>query len=74
MAHVSPDRLVDPATRNASYNVLIEVDPISLASAGSPKLQAGMPAEVYIAGEERMPLMYLLEPVTDLLRRSARES
>lgn len=74
VTYVSPDRLVDPATRNASYNVLIEVDPISLVRAGSPKLQAGMPAEVYIAGEERTPLMYLLEPVTDLLRRSARES
>ena len=32
-----------------------------------------MPAEVYIDGEERTPLQYLLEPVTQVLRRAARE-
>ena len=37
------------------------------------KLQAGMPAEVYIRGEERTPLQYLAEPVTQVLRRAGRE-
>jgi hypothetical protein len=32
-----------------------------------------MPAEVYIKGEERTPLQYLAEPVTQVLRRAARE-
>ena len=32
-----------------------------------------MPAEVYIKGEERTPLQYLLEPVTQVLDRGARE-
>jgi multidrug efflux pump subunit AcrA (membrane-fusion protein) len=47
--------------------------PASLAQAGEIKLQAGMPAEVYIKGEERTPLQYLLEPVTQVLRRAGRE-
>jgi hypothetical protein len=38
------------------------------------KLQAGMPAEVYLRGEERTPLQYLVEPVTQVLRRAGRES
>ena len=37
------------------------------------KLQAGMPAEVYIQGDERTPLQYLLEPLTQVLRRAGRE-
>lgn len=74
VVYVSPDRLVDSASRNVSYNVLIEVAAKSLANAGSLKLQAGMPAEVYITGEERTLLIYLLEPIIDLLRRSARET
>ena len=37
------------------------------------RLQAGMPAEVYIKGEERTPLQYLVEPVTQMLQRAGRE-
>ena len=29
-----------------------------------------MPAEVYIKGEQRTPLQYLVEPVTQVLRRA----
>jgi hypothetical protein len=32
-----------------------------------------MPAEVFIQGEERTPLQYLVEPVTLLLHRAGRE-
>jgi hypothetical protein len=32
-----------------------------------------MPAEVYIKGEERTPLQYLVEPVSQVLRRAGRE-
>ena len=45
----------------------------SLARAGEVRLQAGMPADVYIKGEERTPLQYLVEPVTQVLRRAGRE-
>ena len=71
--YVSPDRLVDRATNQPYYVAMVEADAKSLAQSGEMKLQAGMPAEVYITGEERTPLQYLLEPVTQVLRRAGRE-
>jgi HlyD family type I secretion membrane fusion protein len=71
--YVAADRTLDRATSQAYYVVLVEVDPASIASAGDMKLQAGMPAEVYLKGEERTPLQYLAEPVTQVLRRAGRE-
>jgi epimerase transport system membrane fusion protein len=72
--YVSPDRVVDRATNQPPYYVaLVEAQPESLAKAGEIKLLAGMPAEVYIKGEERTPLQYLAEPVTQVLRHAGRE-
>ncbi|HSV79441.1 MAG TPA: HlyD family type I secretion periplasmic adaptor subunit [Ramlibacter sp.] len=71
--YISADRLLDRATNVPYYSVLVEADPSSLAKAGDMKLQAGMPAEVYIKGEERTPLQYLVEPVTQVMRHAARE-
>jgi len=71
--YVAPDRTLDRATNQAYYVALVEADASSLAHAGEVRLQAGMPAEVYIKGEERTPLQYLLEPITQVLRRGARE-
>jgi HlyD family secretion protein len=73
LVYVSADRRVDRATNVPYYTALVEADPASLASAGDLKLLAGMPAEIYIKGEERTPLQYLAEPVTQVLRRAARE-
>jgi epimerase transport system membrane fusion protein len=64
---------LDRATNQAYYVALVEADAASLAQAGALKLQAGMPAEVYINGEQRTPLQYLVEPVTQVLRRAGRE-
>lgn len=71
--YISADRLIDRASNLPYYAVLVEADPASLATAGDLKLLAGMPAEVYIKGEDRTPLQYLLEPVTQVLRHAARE-
>ena len=73
LVYVSADRLVDRATNVPYYTALVEADPASLASAGDLKLLAGMPAEIYLKGEERTPLEYLAEPVTQVLRRAGRE-
>ncbi len=72
--YVAPDRSVDRQTGQPYYVALIEAVPASLARAGEMKLQAGMPAEVFIKGEERTPLQYLIEPITQVLRRAGRES
>lgn len=71
--YVAADRSVDKATNQPYYVALVEADAASLAQAGEMKLQAGMPAEVFIKGEERTPLQYLVEPVTQVLRRAGRE-
>lgn len=71
--YVSADRLVDRNSNQAWYLVLIEADPASLKAAGQLALQAGMPAEVFIQGDQRTPLQYLAEPVTMVLNRAGRE-
>jgi HlyD family type I secretion membrane fusion protein len=71
--YVSPDRNVDRQTGLPYYTALIEADPRALAQAGNLHLQAGMPAEIYIKGEERTPLQYLAEPITQVMRRAGRE-
>ncbi len=71
--YVAPDRSVDKNSNQAFYVAQVEADPASLAQAGEMKLQAGMPAEVFINGEKRTPLQYLAEPVTEVLRRAGRE-
>jgi HlyD family type I secretion membrane fusion protein len=73
LVYVAGDRLVDPVTNAPYYMALIETDPASLKEAGDLKLLAGMPAEVYLKGEERTLLQYLLEPVTIAMRRAGRE-
>ena len=71
--YVAADRSVDRVNGSPYYVVLVEAEPDSLAKAQDIKLQAGMPAEVYIKGEERTPLEYLLEPVTQILHKAGRE-
>jgi HlyD family type I secretion membrane fusion protein len=71
--YVAADRSVDRATGQPYYVALVEADQASLGQADGVKLQAGMPAEVYIRGEQRTPLQYLLEPVTQVLRHAGRE-
>lgn len=72
--YVAADRQLDRASQQAYYTVLIEADAASLRKAGDLRLQAGMPAEAYIQGEERTVLQYLAEPLTLVLRRAGREN
>ena len=73
VTYVSADRLVDRASNMPYYSVLIHADADALQTAGDLKLQAGMPAEVYIEGTTVTPLQYLMEPITSVLRRAGRE-
>ncbi len=72
VAYVSGDRLVDSQTGAPYYIVHIDVPEKPLAESNL-KLQAGMPAEVFIRTEARTALDYLLAPVTSFLRRAMRE-
>ena len=70
--YVSGDRMVDPQNGQPFYVVHIDVPAEKLAE-GRMRLQAGMPAEVFIRTEDRSTFDYLLAPVTSYLRRSMRE-
>jgi hypothetical protein len=51
----------------------VRVTPEALAKAGDLKLQAGMPAELFIKTGARTALLYVLDPITGFLQRSLRE-
>ena len=67
---LSGDRLVDAENKSAYYMAHVAVSPASL---GELRMQAGMPAEVYVRTDSRTVLDYLLAPVTAYLRRAMRE-
>ena len=71
--YVSPDRVVEPQSGAAYYVAHVDVPEDALAAAGNLRMQAGMPAEVYIRTDTRTALDYLLAPVTAYLRRGMRE-
>ena len=71
--YVAADRMVEQQTGAAYYTAHIDVSAAALADAGNLKMQAGMPAEVYIRTDSRSALDYLLAPVTAYLRRGMRE-
>ncbi|HJV10507.1 MAG TPA: HlyD family type I secretion periplasmic adaptor subunit [Burkholderiales bacterium] len=72
VTYVSGDRLVEQQTGQPYYVVHIDV-PEKALGAANLKLQAGMPAEVFIRTDTRTALDYLLAPVTAYLRRAMRE-
>ena len=73
VTYVSGDRLVDRATNTPYYSVMILVDAATAPTAEDYRMQAGMPAEVYIEGTSQTPLQYLVEPLTSVIRRAGRE-
>ena len=70
--YVSADRLVEPQTGIPHYIAHIEVPAHKLLEAGL-RLQAGMPAEVFVRTDDRTALDYLAAPVTSYFRRAMRE-
>jgi HlyD family secretion protein len=74
VTYISADRLMDKASNAPYYSVLIVADAPSLAAAGSDfKLQAGMPAEVFIDGSTQTPLQYVTASITSAVRRAGRQ-
>ena len=70
--YISADRMVDRQSNAAFCVAHIEADASKLKKAGDLKLLAGMPVEVYIEGEQRTVLQYLMEPLL-VVRRAGRE-
>jgi HlyD family secretion protein len=74
VSRVSAERIIDEQTGAAHYNARVEVERSALVEIGDPRLTVGMPAEVIIVSRERTMLNYLLQPLTDALRRAGREA
>ena len=60
---------MNPSLPYYGVTILVDHDPYAAAAL---KVQAGMPAEVYIEGATQTPVQYLLEPITTTLRKAAR--
>ena len=71
--YVSADRMVDTQSGAPYYVVHVDVAARALEEAGNLRMQAGMPAEVYIRTDSRTAFDYLVAPVTAYLRRGMRE-
>jgi len=71
--YVSADRMLDTQTGAPYYVVHVDVPARALEEAGNLRMQAGMPAEVYIRTDSRSAFDYLFAPVTVYLRRGMRE-
>ncbi|WKB52229.1 HlyD family type I secretion periplasmic adaptor subunit [Eleftheria terrae] len=70
---VAPDAQQDPQTRQSWYSAQVEVAAEELARHPQLRLQAGMPAEVFITTPPRSLLQYLAQPLGLFARRALRE-
>ena len=73
ITHVSADLTRDEARDISYYNVLLELTDLHSKSLGDVFLLPGMPADVFIATEQRTVLSYLVKPLTDQFQRAFRE-
>lgn len=74
VTYVSADRLIDRASNLPYYSAMILADSDSVQAAGAElKLQAGMPAEVYIEGSTQTPLQYLTAPIINTVRKAGKQ-
>lgn len=74
LSRVSPDTLVDQATRVPYYRAEVTIPPEQVAKLKGLELIPGMPAEVYIQTGERSPMAYLVKPLSDYFIRAFREN
>ncbi|MCD6043377.1 MAG: HlyD family secretion protein [Burkholderiales bacterium] len=70
---VSPDRVTKPESGESWFTATVEVDAGMLNSHPQLRLQAGMPAELYVTTPERTVLEYLVKPLGAFASRAMRE-
>jgi multidrug efflux pump subunit AcrA (membrane-fusion protein) len=71
---VSADRVTQAETGKAWFDVTVEVDAQAVAQhAPALRLQAGMPAELYVTTGERTLVEYLVKPLRSFSQRALRE-
>lgn len=70
---VSPDAIRDEQSGESYFSARIGIDAEELSKLEGVALLAGMPVEIFIRAGERSLLDYLLQPLSDSLRRAFRE-
>ena len=70
---VSADRVTNAASGESWFVATVEIDSASLASQPHIRLQAGMPAELFITTPERTLIEYLGKPLSVFASRAMRE-
>jgi hypothetical protein len=70
---LSPDRLTKADGTDAWFVATIEIEAARLGELPDLRLQAGMPAEVFVATPARTLLEYLAKPLGIFASRSLRE-
>ena len=71
---VSADRIIDEKTGMVYYQARVTIDKGQIARWGGKELFPGMPVEVMITTGDTTLLNYLVQPITDLIRRGFTES
>jgi len=72
--HVSADTSQEMRDAPPTFAVRLRLSADELDKLGDLTLKPGMPAEVFIQTRTRTPLSYLLQPLSDQIARSFRES
>ncbi len=70
---VSPDRLTSQESGESWFVATVEVDAAALRDHPSMRLQAGMPAELFVKTPERTLFQYLAKPLNAFASRAMRE-
>jgi len=73
VVRVSPDRLVDPRTNEAWFDMQLEVPDFKNSPDLAEAIRPGLPAEILVSLRKRSALDYLLEPLNQTLWRAMRE-
>ena len=70
---VSPDRVTRPNGTESWFVATVELDTAALRNQPHLRLQAGMPAELYVTTSERTLFEYLARPLATFASRAMRE-
>ena len=70
---VSADRVTDPESGASWFVATVEVDGMALENRPGLRLQAGMPAELFVTTRSRTLFQYLAEPLGVFASRAMRE-
>lgn len=73
VTRVSADTFIDEATGVAFYEVQIMLTDGEIRQLGDVTLLPGMPVEAFIRTQDRTPLAYLVQPLSDYFSRAFRE-